>query len=153
VEGVRRIRETTWPGVLQPFAIAGAQHYFQLPDWDCYVQSGKSITFLMPDEPWNHLRDIRRGVGKMELLKADAANDGPGESVLSERPQGRKRLFTILRKPINGHKSVSPTLSRRNRWRTRGLQCHRWPRPEGSVKLCLHGFTATVPTNTALLRS
>ena len=45
------IRETTWPGVHNRSRLPGRNDYVQLPDWDCYSLSGKSITFTMPDEP------------------------------------------------------------------------------------------------------
>ena len=54
-KGTDGIRETTWPGVYNRSALTGRHDYFQLPDWDCYSLSGKSVTFYMPDEPWNHL--------------------------------------------------------------------------------------------------
>ncbi|HXI84912.1 MAG TPA: LamG-like jellyroll fold domain-containing protein [Verrucomicrobiae bacterium] len=85
------IDETTWPGVYNRSRLPGRNDYFQLPDWDCYVQSGKSITFVMPDEPWNHLEISGAAWGRMDLLKPNAANDGPAESTLFERPQGQEK--------------------------------------------------------------
>ena len=46
------IRETTWPGVYNRSRLAGRNDYFQLPDWDCYSLSGKSITFNMGTPVW-----------------------------------------------------------------------------------------------------
>ena len=54
-KGTDGIRETTWPGVYNRSRLVGRFDYFQLPDWDCYSLSGKSVTFYMPNEPWNHL--------------------------------------------------------------------------------------------------
>jgi len=98
------IRETTWPGVYNRSRLPGRNDYFQLPDWDCYVESGKAITFLMPDEPWNHLEISGAAWGRMELLKPDAANDGPAESLLFERPQGQEKTVHALATPITGRK-------------------------------------------------
>src|SRR6185295_14519978 len=64
------IRETTWPGVFNRSRLPGRNDYFQLPDWDCYSQSGKSVTFKMPDEPWNHLEISGAASGKMFLDNA-----------------------------------------------------------------------------------
>lgn len=48
------IRETTWPGVYNRSSIIGRNDYFQLPDWDCYSASGKSVRFIVPaEERWN----------------------------------------------------------------------------------------------------
>jgi hypothetical protein len=98
------IRETTWPGVYNRSRLPGRNDYFQLPDWDCYVESGKSITFVMPDEPWNHVEISGSAWGKMELLKAGAANDGAAESVLFERPKGIEKTINHLATPITGRK-------------------------------------------------
>ena len=64
-------------------------------------QSGQAITFVMPDEPWNHLEISGAAWGKMELLPAGTADEtattpgrvgalrapaGPGED--RPRPRG-----------------------------------------------------------------
>ncbi len=98
------IRETTWPGVYNRSRLPGRSDYFHLPDWDCYVDSGKAITFIMPEEPWNHLEIAGAAWGKMELLKADAANDGPAESILFRRPKGQEKTVHTFSAPITGQK-------------------------------------------------
>jgi hypothetical protein len=98
------IRETTWPGVYNRSRLPGRNDYFQLPDWDCYVQSGKSITFIMPDESWNHLELSGAAWGKMELLTSDSANDGPAQSLLFERPKGQEKTVHSFPAPIKGQK-------------------------------------------------
>ena len=86
------IRETTWPGVYNRSRLPGRNDYFQLPDWDCYSLSGKSITFFMPDEPWNDIEMSGAAWGRMNLLPADAKDgNGPAESVLFERPEEMRR--------------------------------------------------------------
>lgn len=50
------IRETTWPGVYNRSRLPGRTDYFILPDWDCYSQSGKEITFEpLADTYFNHI--------------------------------------------------------------------------------------------------
>ena len=137
VEGHDGIRETTWPGVYNRSRLPGRNDYFQLPDWDCYVESGKSITFVMPDEPWNHLEISGAAWGRMDLLKPNAANDGPAESVLFERPQGPgKNHSPFCARRSSARKSASRTSSRRNRsansWPTMSAPGHE---PAGSAKL------------------
>ena len=92
------IRETTWPGVYNRSRLPGRNDYFQLPDWDCYVQSGKSITFIMPDEPWNHLEIFGSAWGTMSLLV------GTNETVLFKRPEGQEKTYHRLPTPIRGQK-------------------------------------------------
>jgi hypothetical protein len=89
------IRETTWPGVYNRSRLPGRNDYFQLPDWDCYSGSGKSVTFTMPDEPWNQLEISGSAWGKMYLA-------GVGESVLFQRPQGQEKTFHRLSAALRG---------------------------------------------------
>ena len=98
------IRETTWPGVYNRSRIPGRRDYFTLPDWDCYVESGKSVTFYLPDEPWNHLEISGSAWGSMSLLDADDANDAPARSLLFERPKGQEKTVHQLDHAIVGQK-------------------------------------------------
>ena len=76
------IRETTWPGVYNRSRLVGRFDYFQLPDWDCYAISGKTVTFIMPDEPWNHLEFSGGAFGNMTLLTPDVSVDAVRRSGL-----------------------------------------------------------------------
>ncbi len=92
------IRETTWPGVYNRSRLPGRNDYFQLPDWDCYSLSGKSITFMMPDEPWNQLEISGAAWGRMTLLTS------AGESRLFDRPAGQEKTYHRLPEPVTGNK-------------------------------------------------
>jgi len=92
------IRETTWPGVYNRSRLPSRNDYFQLPDWDCYVESGRAITFVMPDEPWNHLEIAGAAWGTMSLLS------GTNEVVLFRRPAGQEKTYHRLIAPIRGQK-------------------------------------------------
>ncbi len=100
------IRETTWPGVYNRSRLPGRNDYFQLPDWDCYVESGRAITFVLPGEPWNHLEISGAAWGRMELLPAgtvaEDAYAAPAERVLFERPAGQEKTVHVLATPITG---------------------------------------------------
>jgi hypothetical protein len=110
------IRETTWPGVYNRSRLTGRFDYFQLPDWDCYSLSGKSVTFYMPNEPWNHLEIEGGAWGNMSLLtpgngdpKAVADPDQHDASpmlarTLFERPRGQERTSHQFAQPITGEK-------------------------------------------------
>jgi hypothetical protein len=108
------IRETTWPGVYNRSRLPGRFDYFQLPDWDCYAISGKAITFVMPDEPWNHLELNGGAFGNMTLLTPDVSADQvrranldgvtlPGKT-LFERPSGQETTFHDISTPVTGGK-------------------------------------------------
>ena len=108
------IRETTWPGVYNRSRLVGRFDYFQLPDWDCYAISGKTITFIMPEEPWNHLEFNGGAFGNMTLLTPDVSVDAvrrsgldgttlPGKT-LFERPSGQETTSHDFSTPITGGK-------------------------------------------------
>jgi hypothetical protein len=96
-KGTDGIRETTWPGVYNRSRLPGRNDYFQLPDWDCYSISGKSVTFVMPDEPWNHLEIAGAAWGSARL--GPSADNG---TLLFERPKGQERTFHRLPSPVRG---------------------------------------------------
>jgi hypothetical protein len=108
------IRETTWPGVYNRSRLTGRFDYFQLPDWDCYAISGKTVTFILPDEPWNHLEFSGGAFGNMSLLTPDVseqevrASGLAGKSLpakaLFERPSGQETTFHDFSTPITGGK-------------------------------------------------
>ena len=93
------IRETTWPGVYNRSRLPGRNDYFQLPDWDCYSLSGKSVTFIMPDEPWNHLEISGAAWGKMYLDRMREQN------FCSSVRRIKRRLFIDCRTPVRGQKT------------------------------------------------
>jgi hypothetical protein len=94
------IRETTWPGVYNRSKLPGRHDYFTLPDWDCYSESGRSVTFTLPDEPWNYLEIEGAAFGKMTLLDGSSAS----ETLLFQRPAGQERTFHRLERPVVGQK-------------------------------------------------
>jgi hypothetical protein len=115
-KGTDGIRETTWPGVYNRSPLIGRFDYFQLPDWDCYSVSGKSVTFYMPDEPWNHLEVEGGAWGNFALLTpgegqpgavADPDQHDPSPQLvrpLFDRPRGQERTTHDLPQPITGEK-------------------------------------------------
>jgi hypothetical protein len=98
------IRETTWPGVFNRSRLPNRNDYFKLPDWDCYSLSGKSITFFMPEEPWNHLEISGGAWGSMTLLGYNVEKQANTEKTLFERPKGQERTFHQFAEPIVGQK-------------------------------------------------
>ncbi|HEY5328380.1 MAG TPA: LamG domain-containing protein [Acidobacteriaceae bacterium] len=113
-KGTDGIRETTWPGVYNRSTLVGRFDYFQLPDWDCYSVSGRSVTFYLPDEPWNHLEVEGGAWGNFSLLTPGAGQPGavadpdqhdPSPQLvrtLFYRPQGQERTTFDLNQPITG---------------------------------------------------
>jgi hypothetical protein len=110
--GMDGIRETTWPGVYNRSRLVGRFDYFQLPDWDCYAISGKAVTFVMPNEPWNHLEFSGGAFGNMTLLAPDVSVDAVRRAgldgkvlagkTLFERPSGQETTFHDIASPVTG---------------------------------------------------
>ncbi|WP_171960100.1 hypothetical protein, partial [Stenotrophomonas maltophilia] len=42
------IAETTWPGVYNRSRLPGRNDYFQLPDWNTYVEGGQHLDLTLP---------------------------------------------------------------------------------------------------------
>jgi len=113
-KGTDGIAETTWPGVYNRSTLTGRFDYFQLPDWDCYAVSGKSVTFYMPNEPWNHLEVEGGAWGPFTLLTpgngnpkavADPDQEDPTPQLshpLFQRPAGQERTTHDFAEPFTG---------------------------------------------------
>ncbi len=80
------IPETTWPGVYNRSRLPGRHDYFELPDWNVYVDGGKAVTFMLPNEPWNHLEVQGTAEGTFTFIPAKGA-----ERPLATRPVGLER--------------------------------------------------------------
>ncbi len=98
-KGTDGIRETTWPGVFNRSRLPGRNDYFQLPDWDVYSTGGKTVTFLMPQEPWNHLEMAGAAFGTLEQVDG---RDAKAAAPLFERQKGQERTFHRLTAPVTG---------------------------------------------------
>ena len=115
-KGTDGIRETTWPGVYNRSRLPKRYDYFQLPDWDCYALSGKSVTFYLSEEPWNHIEIEGGAWGNVSLLtpgngdpKAIADPDQEDTSpqlarTLFERPRGQDHTSNQLNETITGRR-------------------------------------------------
>lgn len=91
------IPETTWPGVYNRSRIPGRHDYFELPDWNVYVEGGKAVTFSLPNEPWNHLEVQGTADGTFTVLPAKG-----GEQLLVRRGAGQERTFHDFAPRVGG---------------------------------------------------
>ena len=83
------IAETTWPGVYNRSRLPGRDDYFELPDWNVYVEGGKALTLTLPKEPWNHIEIQGAAYGDLTY----AAAPGAVAAKLATRAQGQERTF------------------------------------------------------------
>jgi hypothetical protein len=91
------IPETTWPGVYNRSRLPGRHDYFELPDWNVYVEGGKAITFDLPNEVFNHVEFQGAAFGKFTYLDGKA-----GQTLLASRPQGQERTYYQFASRVGG---------------------------------------------------
>jgi hypothetical protein len=103
-KGTDGIRETTWPYVYNMSRIPGRWDYFTLPDWNCYSLSGKTVTFTMPDEPWNHIEIAGAAHGSASLLAFCTEGSADIKTPLFDRPAGQERTFHRFDDAVTGGK-------------------------------------------------
>ena len=103
-KGSDGIPETTWPGVYNRSRLPGRNDYFQLPDWNTYVQGGENLDLAMPAEPFNRI-EIRGASYGQASHGADAAHQQP----LFARPQGIVRSVDQFSARNGGHLRFSNT--------------------------------------------
>lgn len=92
------IAETTWPGVYNRSRLAGRNDYFTLPDWNTYVDGGKTLTLTLPNEAWNHIEIEGAAFGS--LTYATDATAKPAD--IATRAKDQERTWTTLNKPLTG---------------------------------------------------
>jgi hypothetical protein len=88
-KGTDGIAETTWPGVYNRSRLPGRTDYFPLPDWNVYVEGGKTLTLTLPDENWNHLEIQGAAFGEVTY----AANDKAPPLRIATRDKDQERTF------------------------------------------------------------
>lgn len=86
-KGVDGIAETTWPGVYNRSALPGRHDYFELPDWNTYVQGGRAYDLTLPaGERFNQIEIRGAAYGTLDWNRER----------LAERAQGVVRSVTRL---------------------------------------------------------
>jgi hypothetical protein len=91
------ISETTWPGVYNRSRLEGRNDYFQLPDWNTYVEGGKALKLSLPDEPINRLEIQGTAYGDLTWTSADGKT-----SKIGSRAKAQGRTFNALAQPLKG---------------------------------------------------
>lgn len=92
------IPETTWPGVYNRSRLEGRDDYFQLPDWNVYVDGGKALTLALPEEPINRIEIQGPAYGDMTW----APKAGEKGSSVAKRAKDQQRTVDTFAKPLNG---------------------------------------------------
>ena len=82
------IAETTWPGVYNRSRLPGRNDYFQLPDWNTYVEGGQHLDLTLPEGETVNRVELRGAAFGTLAHGADAAG---ASDVLMHRPRGAVR--------------------------------------------------------------
>jgi hypothetical protein len=97
-KGVDGIEETTWPGVYNRSRLPGRDDYFELPDWNVYVEGGKRYDLTVP--PGEHVNRVEiRGAayGRLDWTGAD------GKGAAGAKAAGRGAQHLHLRAEAGRH--------------------------------------------------
>ena len=92
------IAETTWPGVYNRSRLEGRDDYFLLPDWNTYVDGGKTLKLSLPDEPINRIEI--QGPAYGDLTWTPTA--GSANTKVGARSKDQGRTVTSLTEPLKG---------------------------------------------------
>jgi hypothetical protein len=92
------IAETTWPGVYNRSRLEGRNGYFPLPDWNVYVEGGKTLTLTLPKEPWNHIELQGAAYGNLTYVATEKGN--PAE--IATRAKDQERTYWQFPEERNG---------------------------------------------------
>ncbi len=104
-KGVDGIAETTWPGVYNRSKLPGRDDYFELPDWNVYVEGGKRYDLTVPaGERFNRVEI--RGAAYGSLLWSD----GGAATTLATRAKGVVRSVTTAPERQGGTLSFVNTM-------------------------------------------
>lgn len=93
------IAETTWPGVYNRSRLPGRTDYFQLPDWNVYVEGGQALDLTLPDEPFNRLEIRGAAFGTLDYAPPGQESLKP----LAKRAKGPVRTLEQFETRRGGH--------------------------------------------------
>lgn len=91
-KGIDGIAETTWPGVYNRSRLQGRNDYFQLPDWNTYVEGGIHYDLTLPAQKVNWLDTQGAAFGDIHYR---ASSKAPFKK-LASRKKGQLRSSHLI---------------------------------------------------------
>ncbi len=145
-KGTDGIAETTWPGVYNRSRLAGRNDYFQLPDWNTYVEGGQHLDLRVPDNERINRVEIRGA--------AFGTLDGSAGTLLT-RPKGVVRSVDDFAEQQGGALRFSNVAQETPIQEIWGYHVSEGAEPEGTVKQRYLIDSSVLPdyTNIAALRA
>lgn len=144
------IAETTWPGVYNRSRLPGRNDYFQLPDWNTYVEGGQQLDLTLPaGETVNRIEVRGAAFGGLSH-----SVDGQPAQALFERPQGMVRSVNQIPAQAGGVLHFRNTAQETPIQEIWAYQVSDAAEPEGTVKQRYLIDSQALPdyTNIAALR-
>ncbi|WP_282260126.1 LamG-like jellyroll fold domain-containing protein [Stenotrophomonas sp. PS02301] len=144
------IAETTWPGVYNRSRLPGRNDYFQLPDWNTYVEGGQQLDLTLPaGETVNRIEVRGAAFGGLSH-----SVDGQPAQALFERPQGVVRSVNQIPAQAGGVLHFRNTAQETPIQEIWAYQVSDAAEPEGTVKQRYLIDSQALPdyTNIAALR-
>ncbi len=139
-KGVDGIAETTWPGVYNRSRLPGRDDYFELPDWNTYVEGGKRYDLTIPaGERVNRVEIRGAAYGTLDW------SDGTKTTVLAKRPQGVVRSVDSIAPRTGGRLSFTNVMQEQPIQEIWAYDIGAGAEPAGSFKLSyvVNAATAT----------
>lgn len=145
-KGVDGIPETTWPGVYNRSKLPGRDDYFELPDWNTYVEGGKTYDLTIPAGEFFNRVEIR-GAAYGELAYSP---DGKTYETLAKRPKGVVRSVTAIGAELAGHLRFTNRMQEQPIQEIWAYNVSEGAEPKGSFKLRYAVDSSKAPTLAAL---
>lgn len=144
-KGTDGIAETTWPGVYNRSRLPGRNDYFQLPDWNTYVEGGQRLDLTVPEG---------ERINRVEIRGAAFGTLAGTAGTLFTRPKGVVRSvdgFAEQRGGVLHFSNVAQETPIQELW---GYHVSDAAEPEGTVKQRYLIDSSVLPdyTNIATLR-
>jgi hypothetical protein len=145
-KGVDGIAETTWPGVYNRSKLPGRDDYFELPDWNTYVEGGKAYDLTIPaNEQVNRVEIRGAAYGDLGWSADDRA-----WTPLAKRPKGVVRSVTEIAARTGGHLRFTNTMQEQPIQEIWAYNVSEGAEPKGSFKLRYTVDSSKAPTLAAL---
>ena len=130
-KGTDGIAETTWPGVYNRSRLPGRDDYFQLPDWNTYVEGGKNLDLMLPAESVNRVEIRGAAFGELQYRGTNKEHF----KRLVKRPEGAVRSVYNIKDVKGGELRFSNSEQETPIQEIWAYHVSDKPEPEGSVKL------------------
>jgi hypothetical protein len=145
-KGIDGIAETTWPGVYNRSRLPGRDDYFELPDWNTYVDGGKTYDLTIPaNEQINRVEIRGAAYGDLAWSADDKA-----WTPLAKRAKGVVRSVTSLTAQTGGHLRFTNTMQEQPIQEIWAYNVSDAAEPKGSFKLRYTVDSSKAPTLAAL---